>query len=172
VGATITGTTGTWSPAGTSYSYRWLRDAGSGFAPIAAQTRTAYKLTASDVGTNLALQVTASNPDGTSSVDSLVFGPVRATAASATLAAGATAPVRSAAGAVLASATAGGGHAASAASAGVRVIVKRARRARGRLRVTVCGASCSPARTLGTHAVKVTVAPTAAGRVSVLVGRA
>ena len=37
-GATLTGTTGTWNPAGSSYSYQWLRDGGSGFLPVAGQT--------------------------------------------------------------------------------------------------------------------------------------
>jgi len=69
-GASLTVSNGTWSGTATiSYARRWLRCAADGTDCVAlSQTGTSYTLTASDVGSTLRVQVTATNPDGTNMV--------------------------------------------------------------------------------------------------------
>jgi hypothetical protein len=61
-GRTLTATAGTWFPAGTTYTFQWQRDTGSGFAPIAAATNPTYTTVPADVGATLRVRVTATNP--------------------------------------------------------------------------------------------------------------
>jgi hypothetical protein len=62
---TLTATPGTWSPAGATFTYRWQRDTGSGFADISGATAAAYTLVAADVDATMRVVVTARNVDGT-----------------------------------------------------------------------------------------------------------
>jgi hypothetical protein len=61
---TLTASPGTWSPAGATFTYKWQRDTGSGFADIAGATTSAYTLVAADVGATVRVHVTATNVDG------------------------------------------------------------------------------------------------------------
>jgi hypothetical protein len=79
-GATLTTNAGSWSGAGTLYTYQWQRDTGSGFGDIAGATRNTYVLTAADGGARLRSKVTATNPDAAVSVTSNEVGPVVADA--------------------------------------------------------------------------------------------
>jgi fructan beta-fructosidase len=53
-GSTLTGVRGTWSPAPTSYTYRWFADG----SVISGATSTSYKLTANEVGKRITFEVT------------------------------------------------------------------------------------------------------------------
>ncbi|MBJ7331664.1 MAG: hypothetical protein JHC95_17345 [Solirubrobacteraceae bacterium] len=66
----LTAGTGTWSPAGASFTYQWQRDAGSGFVSIAGATSASYSLGPSDTGATIRVRVTARNVDGSTSADS------------------------------------------------------------------------------------------------------
>jgi len=54
-GAVLVATSGSWNTKGLSYAYQWLRDG----TPIPGATSTAYKLGATDIGTQLSVRVTA-----------------------------------------------------------------------------------------------------------------
>ncbi len=56
VGRALTASPGTWSPAGVSIAYQWLRDG----QPIANATARTYRVARADVGHALSVQVTAS----------------------------------------------------------------------------------------------------------------
>jgi hypothetical protein len=197
VGTTLAGTAGSWSPAGTSYSYQWQRDAGSGFTNISGATRTAYKLATADKDAKVRLRVFATNPDGTAYAYSAEAGPVAAPAASLSLSAGGSSSLRGSSGALLASARVSGPSAgasnfralpasafaagaggdttarvALAASAGrtLTVKVRRAAKARGKLRVMACGTTCTSLRTLGRRPVTLKVAATGRVRISLARG--
>lgn len=60
VGSTLTGTNGTWSNSPTGYAYQWLR----GSTPISGATSITYIAASADIGSTLALRVTASNAGG------------------------------------------------------------------------------------------------------------
>jgi hypothetical protein len=63
-GSTLTTTNGTWSPAGVTYSYEWLRcnDATlASCAAIGSQTASTYVIVAGDVGKYIRSRVTAAN---------------------------------------------------------------------------------------------------------------
>lgn len=64
VGSTLTATTGTWSGAGITYTYQWERD-GEFIKNATAATRV---LTSRDVGSVLAMRITATNASGQVSV--------------------------------------------------------------------------------------------------------
>jgi endoglucanase len=66
-GQTLTGTTGFWAGAPTSFAYQWKRcDAsGSNCVDIAGATSPSYTPTASDVGVKVRLRVAATNGAGT-----------------------------------------------------------------------------------------------------------
>jgi hypothetical protein len=68
VGATLTASTGTWSsvPPVTGYAYQWQRslDGGSTWANLDQETRSTYKVVASDYAFKLRVRVTASNVNG------------------------------------------------------------------------------------------------------------
>jgi hypothetical protein len=185
VGTTLAGTGGSWSPAGSSYAYQWQRDSGSGFTNISGATRTAYKLATADKDAKLRLRVLATNVDGTLYAYSNPVGPVMAPAASASLSAGGSSSLRGSSGTVLASAHVSGasaGASAFAAAAGVdgvalaassrgklTVKVRRSAKARGKLRVMVCGTTCTSLRRLGRRPVTLKVA--ASGRVRIALAR-
>jgi hypothetical protein len=67
----------TWNPAGT-YAYQWQRsaDGGNTWASIAGATGAGYTPAAADVGSQLRVQVTATNPYGQLSLASPAVGPV------------------------------------------------------------------------------------------------
>ena len=67
-GHTLTASHGSWSNDATSYSYRWEQCDSTGAAcwAIGAARNKTYKLTASDVGDAIRVQVTASNTGGAS----------------------------------------------------------------------------------------------------------
>jgi len=71
---------GTWTGA-TSYSYQWLRcnSAGGSCGSISGATGTQYRLTASDVGRKVRVNVTARNSRGATTVLSTESGTVAAT---------------------------------------------------------------------------------------------
>lgn len=66
VGETLTATDGTWTPAGTTASYQWLRDG----VPIAGATARTRVLRAADLGARISVEVTAARAQ---------FDPARAT---------------------------------------------------------------------------------------------
>jgi hypothetical protein len=72
VGQTLTASTGTWSPAGTSYAYQWQRspDSGATWTNISAATASTYVAQATDAGAQLRVQVTAGNAVGTATAAS------------------------------------------------------------------------------------------------------
>ncbi len=67
-GQTLTGSTGTWTNAPTSYAYQWRRcdPAGTACTDIGSATTSTYLLQAADIGSTLRLQVIASNAGGPS----------------------------------------------------------------------------------------------------------
>ena len=67
-GQTLTGSTGTWTNAPTSYAYQWRRcdPAGTACTDIGPATTATYLLQAADIGSTLRLQVIASNAGGPS----------------------------------------------------------------------------------------------------------
>ena len=67
LGTLITGTTGSWSPAATSYAYTWLRcDAGGDNCTSVATGKRTYTPVVADVGSTLRLRVVATNAYGAS----------------------------------------------------------------------------------------------------------
>ena len=78
VGETLTGTIGTWDPAGVSYEYLWERDG----AAITGATSATYVATTADRGHKLALAVTAVGAGGTRmKATSDLYGPIAGAAA-------------------------------------------------------------------------------------------
>ncbi len=77
-GLTLTASQGTWSPAGTSYAYRWQRssDGGSTWSNISGATLSTYALTPADAGADVRTVVTATNAYGVASAASPPAGPV------------------------------------------------------------------------------------------------
>ncbi|WCB93761.1 hypothetical protein DSM104299_02477 [Baekduia alba] len=61
---TLTGSAGSWSPAGAAFTYQWQRDTGSGFADISGATASSYTLVTADVGATVRVRVKATNVDG------------------------------------------------------------------------------------------------------------
>jgi hypothetical protein len=82
-GLTLSATTGTWTPAGATFTYQWQRDGGSGFTDIPGATAATYRLTDTDARTKVRAKVTASNPDGSTVGYSPAAGPVLATPSNA-----------------------------------------------------------------------------------------
>ena len=66
---------GTWSPSG-SFSFRWQRDEGDGFADITGATGTSYTPTVDDLGFPLRVVVTATNAFGSATVTTAATGNV------------------------------------------------------------------------------------------------
>ncbi|MGO9754167.1 MAG: hypothetical protein ACLP22_22345 [Solirubrobacteraceae bacterium] len=66
-GQTLRASTGSWSPAATSYSYQWgdMGPCGCGFAPLTnGATSASYTLHASDAGQTIGVSVKATNKNG------------------------------------------------------------------------------------------------------------
>jgi len=72
VGKDLTGERGTWTGAGNTYTYRWLRcDVNGGScSTVAGATSTQHTLVSADLGKTIRFSVTASNADGKTTVDS------------------------------------------------------------------------------------------------------
>jgi hypothetical protein len=72
VSQTLTGSTGTWSWAPTSYMYQWRRcdSAGANCANISGATANSYALQSADAGATLRVVVTATNTAGSTSATS------------------------------------------------------------------------------------------------------
>jgi hypothetical protein len=85
VGQTLTASNGTWSNAPTSYAYQWLRCNGGGNScvSVANGTQKTYALVGADAGHTMRVRVTATNADGSASVESDKTGPVAAATSSA-----------------------------------------------------------------------------------------
>ena len=66
VGSKLTGHRGTWSGAGNTYTYRWVRcdNDVANCAPINLATTDTYNLISADLGSTLRFEVTAKNTDG------------------------------------------------------------------------------------------------------------
>jgi hypothetical protein len=77
-GQTLTATSGTWSPAGTSYAYQWQRSSNSGstWSNITGATSPTYVTVAADANAYERVVVTAANSYGLSAVDSAGVGPI------------------------------------------------------------------------------------------------
>ncbi len=67
---------GSWSPAATSYSYQWQRNAGSGWVNISGATGNSYTPGIADLGVQLQVQVTGHNAYGTATVTASISGTV------------------------------------------------------------------------------------------------
>jgi subtilisin family serine protease len=75
---TLTARTGTWTGIGNAYAYQWQRRVSATWTDIAGATGTSYTLVAADVGVQIRVRVTASNPDGTVSAVSAATAAVEA----------------------------------------------------------------------------------------------
>jgi hypothetical protein len=64
VGATLSASTGSWTPAAVSYAYQWQRRSGAAFVDISGQTAATHAVVTADLGAALRVQVTATNADG------------------------------------------------------------------------------------------------------------
>ena len=83
VGATLTATNGLWSsvPGGVLYTYQWERslDNATTWAKLSGETKSTYKVVASDYAFKLRVRVTATNANGSTTADSAAVGPVSET---------------------------------------------------------------------------------------------
>jgi hypothetical protein len=75
-GQTLSATRGAWYPAGTSYTFQWQRDSGSGFGDISGATSTTYTTITADVGAKLRVNVTATNPYANATATSAATGTI------------------------------------------------------------------------------------------------
>jgi hypothetical protein len=85
VGQTLTASEGTWSNSPTSFAYQWLRCNGGGnsCADVANGTQHTYTLVGADAGQTMRVRVTATNADGSNSVQSAQTAAVLAATVSA-----------------------------------------------------------------------------------------
>ncbi|HEX5927123.1 MAG TPA: hypothetical protein VFY45_25090 [Baekduia sp.] len=74
-GSPLAVNSGTWSPSG-SFSFRWQRDEGDGFADVTGATGTSYTPTVDDRGFPLQVVVTATNAFGSAHVATAATGDV------------------------------------------------------------------------------------------------
>jgi hypothetical protein len=81
-GQTLTATAGSWSPAGSSYTYQWQRSANDGatWGVIAGATAASYVIAQGDVGALLRVSVTAWGSAGSATANSAATGTVTAVA--------------------------------------------------------------------------------------------
>ncbi|MBV8257486.1 MAG: hypothetical protein JO073_06665 [Actinobacteria bacterium] len=88
VGATLTGDGGTWNDSSATFAYQWQRcDAtGGSCAAIAGATASTYTPTTDDQGSQIRLEVTATDAAGTGVADSAPVGPVAPPAPTSTAA--------------------------------------------------------------------------------------
>jgi hypothetical protein len=77
-GQSLVAGTGSWSPAPTAYAYQWQRcnAQGAGCVPIAGATAAAYSVTPADDYRQLAVSITATDADGSTSALSMPSGVV------------------------------------------------------------------------------------------------
>ena len=77
-GQTLTTTTGSWSPAPSSYGYQWQRstDGGSTWSAIVNATDQTYTVAAGDLNDDLRVVVTANDAWGSTTLASALVGPV------------------------------------------------------------------------------------------------
>ncbi|MGO9900193.1 MAG: C1 family peptidase [Solirubrobacteraceae bacterium] len=75
---TLTATHGSWSPAATSYTYNWERAASgsSDWSAIAGASNATYLTGAADLGNDVRVLVTATNPTGSGASASAAVGPI------------------------------------------------------------------------------------------------
>jgi hypothetical protein len=85
VGQTLTASEGTWSNGPTSFAYQWLRCNGGGnsCADVANGTQHTYTIVGADAGHTVRVRVTATNADGSNSVQSAQTAAVAAATVSA-----------------------------------------------------------------------------------------
>lgn len=78
VGQTLAAAPGNWSPSASTISFQWQRcdAAGAGCAPIAGAVGSTYELAAADLGSELEVEVTASDSSGASVATSAATAPV------------------------------------------------------------------------------------------------
>jgi hypothetical protein len=83
VGATLSASTGQWSsiPTITGYTYQWQRslDSGSTWTDLVGETKSTYKVTASDYAFRLRVKVTAKNINGIRTAESATSSAVAET---------------------------------------------------------------------------------------------
>ena len=83
VGATLTASTGTWTsiPAVSSYAYQWQRtlDNGTTWSTLVGETRSTYRVIATDYAFKLRVQVTATNANGSRTAVSVATSAVAET---------------------------------------------------------------------------------------------
>jgi hypothetical protein len=75
-GKTLSASTGSWSPAASSFAYQWSRCNGSCTA-VPGATGSSYTLTGADSGFSITVTVVASNSVGSASATSPAVGPIR-----------------------------------------------------------------------------------------------
>ena len=75
-GQTVTASIGTWTPAGTSYAYQWQRYTSGQWVNVSGKTSPSYVLESSDLGTEVRVQITATNAYGYTYAWSAPAGPV------------------------------------------------------------------------------------------------
>jgi Hypothetical glycosyl hydrolase family 15 len=74
-GKTLSASTGSWSPAASSFAYQWSRCNGSCTA-VPGATGSSYSLTGADSGFSITVTVAASNSVGSASATSPAVGPI------------------------------------------------------------------------------------------------
>ncbi|WP_445150998.1 hypothetical protein [Baekduia sp. Peel2402] len=75
-GNTLTATRGSWYPAGTSYTYQWQRNTGSGYTAISGATTSTYTTLPADVGATVRATVTATNAYASTTVTTNALGAI------------------------------------------------------------------------------------------------
>jgi hypothetical protein len=80
VGSRLSVTTGTWSPAATSYTYQWQVGFGSGWITIPGAAGSTFTVTQSQAGGAIRAGVTATNASGSTTSWTGMTGPVLAAA--------------------------------------------------------------------------------------------
>ncbi len=78
-GEILTAKPGTWTGSGLVYAYQWLKcnGTGSACAPIAGATSSTYTVTIDEVGSTLAVLVSAANAAGSASMTSASTSPIQ-----------------------------------------------------------------------------------------------
>jgi hypothetical protein len=78
--STLTGSPGTWSGNGNTFTYQWQRSAdhGSTWTSVAGATSSTYTIAVADESFELRLVVTAANADGTATADSAATATITA----------------------------------------------------------------------------------------------
>jgi len=79
-GYVLSGTQGTWTGIGNTYSYQWQRSSGQTWTNITGATGTSYMLAVADENASVRLLVSATNPDGTLAVASAPSATVQSAA--------------------------------------------------------------------------------------------